>query len=194
MPDKNFALPHEIQIILAYAGGISVSMYFVFYIYKTFELEKLKVYAIQGSLLCIFLPFIVLFIVPYMITGDLYSFRRLIVIAPFIFTIFFVYTLTKSLWIRYRKNADKVDRGEIVGVYFAVLLWATLPVIVYFDGSQVVENSITNAGFLIMSVLFVRSSIIKSKKDDHRMKESELELKKLNMKLKHRFSQVLKMS
>lgn len=69
-PDLNIGIPIEIQIILAYFGGISVSMYFVYYIYKTFEVSSLKFYAVQGSIWFLFLPFVVLFIVPYMITGD----------------------------------------------------------------------------------------------------------------------------
>ena len=62
-PDENIPIPIQIQVILAYFGGISVSMYFVYYIYKTFKLEKLKFFALQGTIWFIFLPFIVLFIV-----------------------------------------------------------------------------------------------------------------------------------
>src|SRR6056300_557042 len=49
-PDERIAIPIQIQTILAYLGGISVSMFFVYYIYKAFNLEKLKFYAIQGSI------------------------------------------------------------------------------------------------------------------------------------------------
>ncbi|MCK5372494.1 MAG: hypothetical protein KAQ62_28220, partial [Cyclobacteriaceae bacterium] len=164
-PDERIPIPIQIQNILAYYGGITVSMYFVYYIYKTFNLKRLRFYAIQGSIWFFFLPFIVLFIVPYMITGDLDLSRRLVVIVPFFFTVFYIYMLSKSLHKRYKERTDRVDREEIIGVYVSVLLWATLPIIVYFDGSQLIENSTTNAGFMIMSVLFIRASIFKSRKD-----------------------------
>lgn len=182
-PDESFSLPVRIQIILAYYGGVTVSIFFLYYIYVTFELEKIKYYSTKGAVAFIFLPFIVLFVVPYMITGDLEQSRKLIVVAPFVFALFFIYTLSKALWERYQQKTDKVDREEIIGVYLGALLWCTLPVIVYFDAGQQVENSITNTGFLIMSVLFVRSSIIKSKNDDLRREEYALELKKLNKNL-----------
>ncbi|MCK5101761.1 MAG: response regulator [Cyclobacteriaceae bacterium] len=182
-PDEQFPIPVQIQNILAYYGGISVSMYFVYYIYKTFNLEKLKFYAIQGSIWFLLLPFVVLFIVPYMITGDLDMSRKLIVIGPFIFTLFYIYMLSKSLHKSYKEKTDNIDKEEIIGVYVSVLLWGTLPIIVYFDGSQVIENSTTNTGFMIMSILFIRSAIFKSRKDYDLMQASQEELKKANQTL-----------
>lgn len=183
LPDNRFSLPEQIQIILAYYSGVTVSIYFLYYIYVTFGLEKLKYYATKGAMAFIFLPFIIFFVVPYMITGDLERSRKLIVVAPFIFALFFIYTLSKVLWKRYQQKSEKVDREEIIGVYFGALLWCTLPVIVYFDAGQEIENSITNTGFLIMSVLFVRTSIRKSKKDDELKEKSEKELLTLNENL-----------
>ena len=58
--------------------------------------------------------------------------------------------------------------------------WATLPVIVYFDGSQLLEHSITNAGFMIMSVVYVRSAIYKSRKDYQQLQDSKIKLEKAN--------------
>lgn len=182
-PDERIPIPLQIQNILAYYGGITVSMFFVFYIYKTFNLKNLKFYAIQGSIWFFFLPFIVLFIVPYMITGDLDMSRKLVVIVPFIFTIFYVYMLSRSLHKRYKEGTDMIAKEEIIGVYLSVLLWATLPIIVFFDGSQLIENSTTNAGFMIMSVLFIRSAIFKSRKDYEVMQASQEDLKKANQTL-----------
>ena len=182
-PDQSISIPIQIQVILAFLGGITVSMYFVYYIYKTFKLEKLKFYAIQGSIWFLFLPFIVLFVLPYMITGDAELSRKLIVILPFVFSIMYVYVLSKSLWKRYKEQTDIFEKEEIIGVYLSVLLWATLPIIVYFDGSQLVENGTTNAGFMIMSILFVRSAILKSRKDYNLLMQSRAELKKANHNL-----------
>jgi hypothetical protein len=45
-PDENIKIPEKIQLVMAYFGGISVSMYFVYYIYKTLELRRLKYHCI----------------------------------------------------------------------------------------------------------------------------------------------------
>ncbi len=179
-PDVHINIPIQIQLILAYFGGISVSMYFIYYVYKALELQRLKTIAVYGSIWCLFLPFIIFFIIPYLITGDADFSRKLVVIIPFAFTVFYVYTLTKSVWPKIRHLPSGIERQETLGLYISVLLWATLPVIVYFDGSQVVENGITNMGFMIMSVVFVRSAIFKSREDFAKLQESKEQLVQAN--------------
>jgi signal transduction histidine kinase/DNA-binding response OmpR family regulator len=179
-PDSSYSLPIKIQITLAYLGGFSVSMYFVYYIYQTLQLSELKMVAIYGMLGCLFLPFIALFVVPYMINGDLEFSRRAVVIIPFGFSIFYLYILTKHLWPRYKRLKSGIEREEMAGLYLSVVLWATLPIIVFYDGSQLLEHSITNTGFMIMSVVYVRSAIFRSRKDHYELQRSKRQLEKSN--------------
>ena len=69
------------------------------------------------------------------------------------------------------------------------MLWATLPIIVYFDGSQLLEHSITNAGFMIMSVVYVRSAIYKSRKDYQQLQDSKIKLEKANEGLQQKVNE-----
>lgn len=179
-PDENLRIPLAIQLVLAYLGGFTVSMYFVYYIYKTFELETLKSISIYGAIGFLFLPFILLFVLPYMITGNAELSRQLVVIFPFIFSVAYVYALTKALWSCYRNISNPIEREEIIGVFISVLLWATLPIIVFFDGGQVIENGTTNTGFMIMSVLYIRSAIFRSREDYQNLLKSQEQLKRTN--------------
>ena len=185
-PDESLRLPIQIQLILAYFGGISVSMYFVYYIYQALELKNLKTIAVYGSIWCLLLPFILFFILPYMLTGNLDMSRKLFVIVPFIFSIFYIYTLTRSIWKKLKTLETNTEREEVIGLYVSVLMWATLPIIVYFDGSQLLEHSITNTGFMIMSVVYVRSAIYKSRKDYDRLLKSEATLRLTNETLQQK--------
>lgn len=185
-PDESINIPVQIQLILAYFGGISVSMYFVYYIYQALELKNLKTMAVYGSIWGLLLPFIFFFILPYMLTGDLDLSRRLVVIIPFLFSMVYVYTLTKSIWPKYKTLKTKIEREEVIGLYVSVMMWATLPIIVYFDGSQLLEHSITNTGFMIMSVVYVRSAIFKSRQDYDRLLKSEATLRQTNETLQQK--------
>jgi signal transduction histidine kinase/DNA-binding NarL/FixJ family response regulator len=185
-PDPKININLQFQTILAYWGGISVSMFIVYYIYKTSNLQALKYYAIQGSILFLLLPFVVLFIVPYMITGDAELSRKLVVIMPIIFSFLYVYALTRALWKKYREATNRFEREEIIGFYVSLLLWATLPTIVFFNASQLIENSITNTGFMIMSVLFIRSAIFTSRKDYDELQKSKIQLEQSNALLQEK--------
>ena len=179
-PDEKLPIPVALQLVLAYLGGFSVSMYFVYYIYKTFELESLKTISIYGTIGFLFLPFILFFVLPYMITGNAELSRQLVVILPFGFSVVYLYALTKALWERYSTLTNRIEKEAIIGVFISVLLWATLPVIVFFNGSQVIENGTTNTGFMIMSVLYIRSTIFRSREDYQNLLQSQEQLKRSN--------------
>ena len=121
-PDASINIPITIQNILAYMGGICVSMYFVYYIYMSLELENLKRLAVYGALWFLFLPFIIFFVLTYMITNDLELSRKLLVVVPFLFSVYYIITLTRAIRIRYRVLKSRTEKEETVGLYVSVLL------------------------------------------------------------------------
>jgi signal transduction histidine kinase len=188
-PDEKLPIPVALQLVLAYLGGFSVSMYFVYYIYKTFELESLKTISVYGTIGFLFLPFILFFVLPYMITGNAELSRQLVVILPFGFSVVYLYTLTKALWKRYITLTNSIEKEAIIGVFISVLLWATLPIIVFMNGSQVIENGTTNTGFMIMSVLYIRSAIFRSREDYQKILNSEEALREANENLQQKVNE-----
>ncbi|UZR99637.1 ATP-binding response regulator [Chondrinema litorale] len=186
-PDENLPVPYHLQVVLAYAGGVVLSMYFAFYFYKAFKLEHLKFFAFYGSILFLFLPFLFAFIIPYYLTDDLVLSRKLIVIVPFFYALVFLFHVAKAFKIKYNneesKEEDPLYKEKIVSVLLALLFWMCLPIITFFGDFQVIEVCLTNTGFLIMTITYIRSSIVRSKLEYKELLESKREYQKLNRNL-----------
>jgi DNA-binding CsgD family transcriptional regulator len=169
MPDKNIPISIVTQNIIAFLGGFTMSMYFVYYFYRTFELDRLRFFALYGSLLFLIAPFVLLFVLPYVITGRLTMARQLTVVVPFFYGVSFVYATTRAFIHKFKKqrlNKQKAyPREMVVAAYIALLCWVTLPVIVFFGDFQVLQHSVTNSGFLMMTIIYVRSSIVQARQE-----------------------------
>ena len=184
LPDANIPVSITLQNICAYSGGLFMSMYFPFYFYKAFDLPKLKFYAFGGSLVFLFLPFVVLFLIPYYLTGDLDLCRRVVVVVPFFYALSFLYSLTRAIKVKNQESNDRIYKQEIFGMFIGLLFWVSLPIIVFFNGSQLLENSFANAGLLVMTVLFIRKAISNAKQEYSVLLTSEKQLQELNQSLK----------
>ena len=166
-PDENIPLPVMLQEVVAYMFAFGTSMYFVYYYYKAFNLKRLKFFATFGSLIFLFAPFLFLFVVPYYITGDLVWSRRLAVVIPFLYGVAFIVATTRAFIFKFkeREYSDRTKFELVIAAYIALLCWVALPVIVFFGDFQVLEHSITNSGFMIMTLVYIRSSIHQSRKE-----------------------------
>lgn len=182
-PDEHIPIPITIQIILAYLVGFTMSMYVVYYFYKVFDLTHLKFFATYGLVLFLFLPFLLLFVIPYTLTGNLELSRKLTVIIPFLYGLGFIYSTTRALIQKFAECKNQNDPQDALyehamAAYISIVCWATLPVIVFFGDFQVLEHSVTNAGFLMMSVIYIRSSIRQARREYSMLLMSELSLRK----------------
>jgi len=177
LPDENLGINLVVQNILAFSVALIMAMYFPFYFYKAYDLKGLKFYAYGGSVFFLLIPFVLFFLIPYMLTGDLETSRRMVVVVPFFYALSFLYTLRKAILLKNRHYEDIVKK-EVTGMYIGVLFWSSLPIVAFFEsdlnrllmpvmnfhnGSQVVEVMTTNMGLLVMTILFVRRSVKQSR-------------------------------
>jgi len=189
-PDSQFAIPIIVQNIIAYLVGFIMSMYVIYYFYKVFELSDLKFFATYGLLFFLFLPFVFLFLLPYLLTGNVRLSAQLTVVVPFLYALGFIYYTARALILKFRtskKEGKAIDDPlyeHAIAAYISLVCWALLPVIVFFGDFQVLEHSVTNAGFLMMTIIYVRSSIKQSRKEYYKLLESEKNLQQLNRDLK----------
>ena len=189
-PDKNIPIPVGTQTIAAYFVGFLMSIYAVYYFYKVFELHSLKFYATYGALLFLLLPFLALFVVPYLLTGNTFLSSRMAVIIPFFYGLGYIYQTARSFIQKFRvqrkegKEVDKTLYHNAIAAYVFAVCWASLPLVVFFGNFQVLAHSVTNAGFLVMTVVYVRSNIIQSRQEYEKLLRSEHELKQMNRVLK----------
>jgi signal transduction histidine kinase/DNA-binding NarL/FixJ family response regulator len=191
-PDEQWLLPVPVQIITAYFVGFAMSMYVVYYFYKVFDLKHLKFFATYGLLFFLFLPFVFLFVVPYLLTGDSRLSAQLTVIIPFFYGLGFIYNTARALIFKFRtarsegKLFDEPLYEHALFMYISMVCWASLPVIVFFGDFQVLEHSATNAGFLMMTIIYVRSAIKQSRREYVKLLESEKGLQDLTRTLKRK--------
>jgi DNA-binding CsgD family transcriptional regulator len=181
LPDPNLNVSIMLQNVVAYFFAFSTSMYFVYYYYKAFELEGLKFFATFGSLIFLFVPFLFLFILPYFFTGNLVLSRKLTVVIPFFYGVSFIIATTRAFIFKFKQKeySDKTKLELVIAAYVTLLCWVALPVIVFFGDFQVLEQSITNSGFLVLSIVYVRSSIQQSRKEYELLLHSAQSLEEL---------------
>jgi signal transduction histidine kinase/DNA-binding NarL/FixJ family response regulator len=191
-PDQQWIIPLTVQTIIAYFVGFAMSMYVVYYFYKVFDLKHLKFFATYGLLFFLFLPFVFLFAVPYLLTGNSRLSAQLTVIVPFCYGLGFIYSTARALKLKFKtannegKLVDEPLYEHAIVAYISMVCWAALPVIVFFGDFQVIEHSVTNAGFLMMTIIYVRSAIKQSRKEYTQLLESEKTLKDMNKTLKRK--------
>jgi signal transduction histidine kinase/DNA-binding NarL/FixJ family response regulator len=128
--------------------------------------------------------------VPYFLTGDVRLSAKLTVVIPFFYGLGFLYSTTRALVKKFRlAEKDGTHIGDPLYThakfaYISMVCWAALPVIVFFGDYQVLEHSVTNAGFLMMTIIYVGSAIKQSRQEYEKLLESEKNLQHLNKDLK----------
>lgn len=169
MPDDDIPLSITIQNIIAFLGGFTMSIYFVYYFYKAFDLDRLRFFVMYGSLLFLVAPFVLLFVVPYMYTGNLALARQLTVVVPFLYGLAFAYAVTRAFIHKFKMQKLFKQKPYplelVIAAYIALLCWITLPVIVFFGDFQVIQHSVTNSGLLMMTIIYVRTSIVQAREE-----------------------------
>lgn len=198
LPDKNIPIPIIVQNIIAYAVAFAMSMYFPYYFYKAFKLEKMKFYAYWGNILFLFGPFLLCFVIPYYLTNNFALSRKLAMIVPFFYTLSFFYSLRYAINARNKALNNVGSKKDALGMYIAVILFGFLSLIAFFEtdlnnllkpilhfhnGSQVVEILTTNSGLLVMTFLFIRQTVKQSKDEYNKLLISEKQLQVLNSEL-----------
>lgn len=158
-PDNRIGIPVTLQNILAYGSGFIMASYFPYYLYKAFGLTSLRFHALYGIFIFLILPYILFFIVAYLFNDNLDWSRRYGLIIPFFYSISLLWAITKAVVKKFKEGIAKNELLEVLGVYAAVVPWASLTVVVYYDMGQPIEASVTNIGFLVVTFIYIRRMI-----------------------------------
>lgn len=171
-PDINLtAIPLAIQYGLAYGAGFLMASYFPYYFYKAFELQKLRWHALYGVLLFLLAPFSLTFTLELILTGDIDDAIDHGLIIPAGYGLVLLYLILSSIRDKYRDDIRQNQFPEVVAVYVAVTPWASLAFFAFFRINQVAEALLTNIGFVVITVLFIRKSIRESRQEYLRMQQ-----------------------
>ncbi|TDE09829.1 helix-turn-helix transcriptional regulator [Dyadobacter psychrotolerans] len=170
-PDPRISfIPIGVQYGLTYGAGFIMASYFPFYFYKAYDISQLKWHATRGIYFFLHLPFFLITGITYLLKKDIDQAIDNGLIIPAIYGIVLGYVLFNAIREKYR-YVERKDYLQIVGVYFAVIPYATLAFFAYFRIEQVNEALLTNGGFAIITLLFVRQSIRDVRSDLERLKE-----------------------
>ena len=161
-PDPSLkAVPLHIQNLLAWGSGFLLACFMPFYIYKAFDLQKLKFHALYGVWLFLIVPFVICFGIEYTISGNIDRVVKHAVIIPFIYAIICVNAVYRS--IKQKQLKDDKPNKEMYLNLIAVAPWVAMPILSYFRVSQLPEVLVMNGGFLIITGLFIWEAIKQSR-------------------------------
>lgn len=160
-PDPNLTLNIELQNILAWGSGFAVACYLPYYFYKAFQLKSIKFHVFYGVGIFLVLPFLAFLVVEYTLTKNLERSIEHVLIVPSIYAIVVMFIIYNS--IRKKFKVDSPNNSEILLTYISVLPWVSMPLLSYFKVSQIVEVSVMNGGFVIISFLFFLREIREGK-------------------------------
>lgn len=132
-PDKQYAPSLFIQNIIAYLVGIFVSVYFVFYIYKEFDIYPFKHFDVKTLFFVLMSGFVVLFVIPYFLSGNLSLSRKIFISVPLMVSFAFLYQIGNELIKLYKKTSNslksKYYKYRIISGYLGLFTLSLLPVI-----------------------------------------------------------------
>jgi len=182
LPDPNLPGSYFIQECIAYGTGFITPCYFPYYVYKGFELEKMRFHAFKGVYFFLIIPYMA-FVIVFALTNQLESAQNLLII-PVVYALWVLLSLARAIRYKYDWNLSSTDaRQEVIILFISLSPWVGLPFISYFDLNQWMEACITNCGFLLLLAFHVNRHIVQIKVEHERLIESEKRLMTWNEKL-----------
>lgn len=166
--DATLPIKLEIQLYIEVLVAILVSMYFPFYIYYGLRIKELEFFAWKGSLYFLFVPFILCFVLFNEVVVEDVRVSLIVFVATInIYAAYYLYRLYKSFFIRIKdKSLEWPLKERFIGLTVTITFWVgCLSCFAFVNVNQYTEHALTNLGFLIMSYIFIRQSIVASKKE-----------------------------
>lgn len=161
-PDPNCKIvPLHIQNLLAWGSGFLLACFMPFYIYRAFDLQKLRFHALYGVWLFLIMPFIVCFGIEYAVSGNIDRVVKHAVIIPFIYVIICANAVYRS--IKQKQLQDHQSNKEMYLNLVAIAPWLAMPILSYFRISQLPEVLVMNGGFIIITGLFIWEAVKQSR-------------------------------
>ncbi len=158
-PDAQYWISLFLQNIIAYLVGIIVAVYFIYYIYKEFDIYPFKHFDVKTLFFVLIAAFVLLFIVPYYFSGDLSLSRRIFISIPLMVSFAFLYQIGNELIKLYKRMSNstspKYYKYRIVSGYLGLFTLSLMPVIVAFGDYQSIEQPVVNFGFIIMMAVYI---------------------------------------
>ena len=167
-PDPQYtSIPIVIQYSFTYAAGFIMASYFPYYFFRSYNLEGLRFHATYGVVLFLYTPFTLIFTTEYLLTKNIDSSIAHGLIIPAAYSLILAYVMFKSIQKAFKEELENRKYFEVAGVYCSVVPFVAIAFFPNID--QVTEAIITNLGFTILTVLFIRRSVIQARLDKEKL-------------------------
>ena len=182
LPDPNMPGSLFLQNCIAYGTGFITPCYFPYFVYKGFDLEKMKFHAQRGVWCFLVVPYF-LFVGVFAISGELSQAQNILII-PVLYALWVLIAVYKAIRFKYSGNlAIERAKEELAIIFLSLTPWVGLPFITYFNLSQSIEAITTNTGFLLLLALHINRNVQLIKAEHQRLIESEFHLRTWNERL-----------
>lgn len=179
LPDPKLPGSYFLQECIAYATGFFTPCYFPYYVFKGFDLKKMKFHARAGVFIFLALSYLI-FVTIFAVTGDM-AIAQNVLIIPTAYSVWVLFSVHRAIRYKYNNQiTTKNAREELIVLALCLTPWLTLPIITYFDLGQPIEATATNAGFLLLLALHVKRNVSQLRLEHERLLTSELHLKQWN--------------
>ncbi|MBU2995401.1 helix-turn-helix transcriptional regulator [Cellulophaga baltica] len=154
LPTNNFIGPFIIQYIITYSVAITLCVFIVHYLYKEYDIVVLK-YNSSIRNLAIFtsVSYIILFLIPYFVTGSLDSARFLFTIPISIAAIIFLFIFYRRISNPNNPNAFILRRNRLSIVSVSSI--ALLPICTAIGDYQWITFTVMNLAFYAITTIEV---------------------------------------
>lgn len=172
LPDTNLPGTLFFQQVIVYSNGFIIVSYFPYYLYKAFEVEKMKYHAFKGIYFFLIPPYF-LFVLLFAIL-DL-AIAKYILILPVLFSL----CIGSSLLVKY-KHGDSFKGQETRSRVFVLLLcistWVSITLLDLFDLGRVAKAIMANTGLLFLFGIQVLQQIKQMRIEQEELINSERRL------------------
>lgn len=159
LPDASLPGTEFIQNCIAYGTGFLGPTYFPYYVYQGFGLKQMKFHRVKGVTIFLIIPY-VFFVGIYAWSGSLER-AQITLIIPFLYAIWVITSLVKSISIKYADNVNSNTLTETIILVLSLSPWVFLPIIDFFNAGQAIEVITMNSGFLLLLTFQINQDIHK---------------------------------
>lgn len=182
LPDSRLPGSFFLQNCIAYATGFITPCYFPYYLYKAFDLKKMRFHARVGVFVFLALSYLI-FVIVFAASGNLDRANNVLII-PTLYSIWVLFSVYQAIRYKYVNRLFSWQaKEEFIVLALCLSPWLILPVITYFDLGQPAEATATNTGFLLLLALHIKRKVSQLRSEYERLLTSEVYLKEWNSML-----------
>ncbi len=164
VPDPQIAAPIIVQNIIAWIMGITTASYLLYYIYIEHSIAPLHFLNIKSIGYALLVSFVILFLIPYILTQDLNFARHLFLGLPLLLSLACLIHITYTLSKDFIASENIHYRFRIFSGGLGIISIFSLPAIILLLGDhQVIEHSAFSFGYFMIAIAYIKHHVYNSR-------------------------------